>query len=229
METKRLSLKQIQQMIPSEQVEVPTRDLNHMRAEIAVGQIRPIIYEDEKGRFRKRYIMLTHQSPDLPGVVGAMLIHHWPNLATQDDVRIEPADVGYPVTGAIQTSNQAPVLVASLGTAVAQLDDDLLDLVLQLNSGGRRDSVRSGRIVLEPDDVRAQIAAEEWKIMQLIADEAFRYINVADEENEANVGHDSQLIEIEDRLLKIADPECDDDLELLISNRRFYEKELVAA
>jgi hypothetical protein len=229
METKRLSLKQIQQMIASEQVEVPARDLNHMRAEIAVGQIRPIIYEDEKGRFRKRYIMLTHQSPDLPGVVGAMLIHHWPNLATQDDVRIEPADVGYPVTGAIQTSNQAPVLVASLGTVVAQLDDDLLDLVLQLNSGGRRDSVRSGRIVLEPDDVRAQIAAEEWKVMQLIADEAFRYINVADEVNEANVGHDSQLIEIEDRRLKIANPECDDDPELLISNRRFYEKELVAA
>jgi hypothetical protein len=215
-------------MISSEQVEVPARDLNHMRAEIAVGQIRPIIYEDEKGRLRKRYIMLTHQSPDLPGVVGAMLIHHWPNLATQDDVRIEPADVGYPVTGAIQTSNQAPVLVASLGTAVAQLDDDLLDLVLQLNSGGRRDSVRSGRIVLEPDDVRAQIAAEEWKIMQLIADEAFRYINEVEVEvDKAKVPLESRLIEMENAREKSANSE---DPELLESLRDLYtEEELVAA
>jgi hypothetical protein len=172
--------------------------------------------------------MLTHQSPDLPGVVGAMLIHHWPNLATQDDVRIEPADVGYPVTGAIQTSNQAPVLVASLGTAVAQLDDDLLDLVLQLNSGGRRDSVRSGRIVLEPDDVRAQIAAEEWKIMQLIADEAFRYINEVEVEvDKAKVPLESRLIEMENAREKSANSE---DPELLESLRDLYtEEELVAA
>lgn len=228
METKRLSLKQIQQMIPSEQVEVPTRDLNHMRAEIAVGQIRPIIYEDEKGRFRKRYIMLTHQSPDLPGVVGAMLIHHWPNLATQDDVWIEPADVGYPVTGAIQTSNQAPVLVASLGTAVAQLDDDLLDLVLQLNSGGRRDSVRSGRIVLEPDDVRAQIAAEEWKIMQLIADEAFQYINAPDEVPGADFGQESKLLDIEETRLSLSTLTEVELLDAQHSIRSHYPEEVAA-
>ena len=87
--------------------------------------------------------------------------------------------------------------------------------------------MRSGRIVLEPDDVRAQIAAEEWKIMQLIADEAFRYINVADEENEANIGHDSQLIEIENARGKSANSE---DPELLESLRDLYtEEELVAA
>ncbi len=229
METKRLSLEQLQQMISTEQVEVPGGTLNHMRAEIEPGQIRPIVYEDEKGRFRKRYIMVTHQSSDLPAIVGAMLIHHWPNLATQDDVKIGPEDLDYPLIGAIQTSNQAPVLLAGLGTVVAQLDGDLLDLVLRLNRGGRREAARTGRLLLEPDDLRAQIAADEWKTMQFIADNAFQYINIADEILEANVGHDSSLLEIEDARLGISHANGDEDLEVLISLRRFYTSEMVAA
>jgi hypothetical protein len=229
METKRLSLEQIQQLISTEQVEVPSGTLNHMRADIEPGQIRPIVYEDEKGRFRKRYIMVTHQSSDLPAIVGAMLIHHWPNLATQDDVKIGPEDLVYPLIGAIQTSNQAPVLLAGLGTVVAQLDGDLLNLVLQLNRGGRREAARTGRLVLEPDDLRAQIAADEWKTMQFIADDAFQYINIADEILEANVGHDSSLLEIEDARLEISHANGDEDLEVLISLRRFYTSEMVAA
>ncbi len=229
METKRLSLEQLQQMISTEQVEVPSGTLNHMRAEIEPGQIRPIVYEDEKGRFRKRYIMVTHQSSDLPAIVGAMLIHHWPNLATQDDVKIGPEDLDYPLIGAVQTSNQAPVLLAGLGTVIAQLDGDLLDLVLRLNRGGRREAARTGRLLLEPDDLRAQIAADEWKTMQFIADDAFQYINIADEILEANVGHDSSLLEIEDARLEISHANGDEDLEVLISLRRFYTSEMVAA
>jgi hypothetical protein len=88
--------------------------------------------------------------------------------------------------------------------------------------------VRSGRIVLEPDDVRAQIAAEEWKIMQLIADEAFRYINEVEVEvDKAKVPLESRLIEMENAREKSANSE---DPELLESLRDLYtEEELVAA
>lgn len=207
MQTKRLNLEQLQQLISPDQVAVPQSDANHMRASIEPGQIRPVLYQDEKSRLSKRYVMITHQYGDLPEIAGAMLVLDMPGLAGHDDVKFGPEDLGYPIVGAIETSNQAPVLVADLGRVLGRISGELLDLVLGLNRGGRRDATRTGRLLSEPDDVRAQVAADEWEIMQMIAEEAFRHIH-----------------EMEDLMLPIESPES-----ALIETEEEYKKLMVAA
>ncbi|MFM8857183.1 MAG: hypothetical protein ACKOI2_08280 [Actinomycetota bacterium] len=192
-----MNLEQLKQLVSSDQVAVPQSDANHMRASIEPGQIRPVLYQDEKGRFNKRYVMITHQYGDLPEIAGAMLILDLPAYASHDDVKFGPQDLEYPIVGAIETSNQAPVLVADLGQVVGQINGELLDLVLRLNRGGRRDATRTGRIILEPDDLRAQVAADEWQTMQMIAEEAFQHIHEVEDLMLPIDSLESKLIEIE--------------------------------
>ena len=228
MKTKKTTLEQLQTLITAEQSPIPERDLNHMRANVLKGQIRPVKYEDENGKICMRYVMVTHQYVELTQIVGVMLIHHLPDLATQDDVKFGPDDIEYPLVGAIQTSNQAPVLLADLGRVVGCIEGELLDLVMGLNRGGHRDATRSGRVVLESDDLRAQIADEEWKVMQLIADEAFQYINAADEFPGADFGQESKLLEIEETRLSLSTLTEVEDLDTLRSILSHYQEEVAA-
>lgn len=181
METRTPSLEQLQEIAGSPSVLLPTLPATAERSNLLPGQIRPVFYVNEDGRWAKRYVMIVKQSDADSRLVGAMLIHTWPSLSTQDDVRVRPEDIAYPLDGSVQVTNQAPLLVAQLGPALAEIPDQLLQLVLGLNRGGKRDAARTGPLLLEEDDLRAQFAREEWTEMQVIAAEAFEFMSIDDE------------------------------------------------
>lgn len=225
MAIKRPTLEDLQTIASSCRVHLPKPGDSHMRSDVSPGQIRPAFFLDAKGRWQKRYVLITHQSDHDTAVVGAMLIHTHPILATQDDVKIRPDDLGYPLEGAVQTSNQAPLLVAQLGAAIAQLDGILLDLILGLNRGGRRDGARTGRLVLDEDDLRAQFANEEWQVMQLMAEDAFEYLGLDEDPLQVLSSQEASLIEIEALSveLNLSHSSDDDELEFRLSLRTHYE------
>lgn len=224
MATKKPTLEDLQTIASSYRVQLPRLSDNHMRSNVSPGQIRPAFFLDANGRWQKRYVMITHQSDDDTSVVGAMLVHTHPVLATQDDVKVRPGDVGYPLDGAVQTSNQAPLLVAQLGAAIGQLDGTLLDLILGLNRGGRRDGARTGRLVLDEDDLRAQFAHEEWQVMQLMAEDAFEFLGLDEDPLQVLPLQEASLVEIEEiRALSLSQSLDVDELEFRISLRSHYE------
>lgn len=224
MPTKRPTLQSLQTIASSYRVQLPKLGESHMRSDVSPGQIRPAFFLDANGRWQKRYVMITHQSDVYTAVVGAMLVHTHPVLATQDDVKVRPDDLGYPLDGAVQTSNQAPLLVAQLGAVVGQLDGTLLDLILGLNRGGRRDGARTGRLVLDEDDLRTQFANEEWHVMQLMAEGAFELLGLDEIPSEALSSQEASLVEIEEiRALSLSQSSDVDELEFRISLRPHYQ------
>lgn len=177
-------------------------------AVIAIGQIRMAEYITEEGDLARRHVLIVDvikSRPQFPELVeyayeqdsvNVMLIHEYPELSTEDDVLIGPGDLSYPLRGAIQTTNQGPVLIRQVGPCVATLNDDLLDLVSRLNRGGRRVPSRSGLLVVDPDDRRIEFAKEEWIEMQEISADAWRSIFDPDpkmEEEILQVSNDDAL------------------------------------
>jgi hypothetical protein len=169
------------QAFDSKQLESAKHETN-TDVPIEPGQIRPAMFRDADGHLSLRLVLVselvpgTFSDPRL-GVVSAMLIHEHVEMASEDDVLISFTDLGYPLTGAIQTTNIGPVLVDQLTSPVGQLSSDLLDFVLHLNHGGRRNLARTGLLVVDPNDRRIEFANEEWNEMQLISTEAWKTIS----------------------------------------------------
>jgi hypothetical protein len=125
--------------------------------------------------------------------VGAMLIHEYQNLATQDDYLINSTDLNYPLSGAIQTTNQAPLLKDQVdGRCIATLGPDLLENILNLNHGGRRAGSRTGSLVTDEDDLRVSFSQAEWEIMQYISQDYFVY-----EQEETNDGLEGESLQVD--------------------------------
>ncbi len=179
--TEQMNLQKLQALISSMNQESDPIKMLDPSIEIQIGQIRNVFYIDEEGTGLKRYVLIVSESASS---VGAMLIHEYQNLATQDDYLINSADLRYPLSGAIQTTNQAPLLKFQVdGPCIATLGPDLLENILNLNHGGRRAGSRTGSLVTDEDDLRVSFSQAEWEIMQYISQDYFGY-----EQEVTNVG-----------------------------------------
>jgi hypothetical protein len=188
--TEQMNLQKLQALISSMNQESDPIKMLDPSIEIQIGQIRNVFYIDEEGTGLKRYVLIVSESASS---VGAMLIHEYQNLATQDDYLINSADLRYPLSGAIQTTNQAPLLKLQIDEqCIATLGPDLLENILNLNHGGRRAGSRTGSLVTDEDDLRVSFSQAEWEIMQYISQDYFGY-----EQEVTNVGLERESQEIQ--------------------------------
>ena len=176
---------------------VPTKS-----ADFSVGELRPVFFKDDRDRPRMRYVMIVSQPSQSMPIVGAMLIHEHPEMMTDDDVRLYPSDIGYPIDGALQSSNLAPVLDTRLGPPVAVVPPEIASLAINLSSGGRLDGTRTGPRVFDEMDPRVRFADSEWTTMQMIASSAFAWLE--EEDSKVNLEWDfAQAVAVEEQYEQI--------------------------
>jgi hypothetical protein len=187
--TEQMNLQKLEALISSMNQESDAIKMLDPSIEIQIGQIRNVFYIDEEGTSLKRYVLIVSESDSS---VGGMLIHESQNLATQDDYLINSADLNYPLSGAIQTTNRAPLLKLQIAQCIATLDPDLLENILNLNHGGRRTGSRTGSLVTDEDDLRVSFSQAEWEIMQYISQDYFVF-----EQEVTNVGLERESQEIQ--------------------------------
>ena len=170
--TEQMNLQKLKALISSVNHESDPIKMQDTSSEIETGQIRIVLYVDDEGTLLKRYVLIVSESDSS---VGAMLIHEYQNFATQDDYLINSADLNYPISGAIQTTNQAPLMKFQIPQCVATLSPDLLESILNLNQGGRRAGSQTGSLVIDHDDLRVSFSQAEWEIMQYISQDYYVY------------------------------------------------------